>query len=480
MPVRCSRRQFLLGAAALGFAGWAGVRAVRADLPAEAAVLKAAPTTFPLDPPGPPEVFGAWGYNGRVPGPTLRFKQGERLHVMLENALPDATSIHWHGIRLPNAMDGVPHLTQPPVEPGARFEYEFDLPDAGTFWYHPHLNASEQLGRGLLGALIIDEPEPYPAERDLLWLLDDWRLDAHDEIADDFNSRHDVSHAGRIGDLVTINGKLPHVIDVRPGERIRLRLLNAANARNFALHFGGLPVHVIALDGQPVEPHEPQDGLVVLGAGMRVDVVLDCVAEAGSYVDVFDDFYRGREYPLMGLRITGEPLPTAAPGVPPALPPNPLAEPDLANAVRHELLFEGGMRGSLPRETMMPMLMQGKAWTVNGDVIAEHDHAHHSAHPPLFTLARNSTCHLTLRNDTQWYHPIHLHGHHFRVLTRDGQPEPHQPWRDTVLMAPMETVEIAFVADNPGDWMLHCHVLEHHAGGMGGVFHVTRDEVCSA
>ena len=465
---RCSRREFLgLSAGALGAGLWLWPGATRAALAGEQFLI-AGPASFSLEPLGPAEVGGVWGYNASVPGPVLRLRQGSRLRVWLENHLTQATTVHWHGIRLPNAMDGVPHLTQPPVAPGERFVYDFALPDAGTYWYHPHANAPEQLGRGLSGALIVEENLPYPVDRELIWLLDDWRLDAGANVVDDFGSMRDISHAGRIGNTVTVNGRLPADVVARPGERIRLRLINAANARVFALRFGDLPAHVIALDGQPVAPHVPPHGKITLGPGMRADVVLDCMGTEGEVVDIVDDFYPRAVYRLAGLHLAGAPIRTTRPGTPPALPPNPVPEPDLASAVHHEIVFAGGMRGRLSRDTLMGMLQQGMAWTVNGE--SHHADAHH--HAPLFTLARDTTCRLTLVNDTQWHHPIHLHGHHFRVLTRNGQAEPHQPLHDTVLMNPMETIEIAFRADNPGDWMLHCHVLEHHAGGMGGVFRV--------
>ena len=140
-----------------------------------------AATEYRLTPkPGQVNLVGAqyprtpvWSYNGQVPGPEIRVKQGERLRVVVENALDQSTTVHWHGIRLPNAMDGVAGLTQPAIKPGGRFVYEFDLPDAGTYWYHPHLNSSEQLGRGLYGALIVEEHEPPEVDEDITWVLDD-------------------------------------------------------------------------------------------------------------------------------------------------------------------------------------------------------------------------------------------------------------------------------------------------------------------
>src|SRR6185503_17821750 len=127
-----------------------------------------------------------WTYNGSVPGPELRFRQGERLRIGVENALAVDTTVHWHGVRVPNEMDGVPQLTQPPIGAnGGRFTYEFELRDAGTYWYHPHLGSAEQVARGLYGPLIVDEAEPPAVDRDVVWVLSDWRLDRAARIVED-------------------------------------------------------------------------------------------------------------------------------------------------------------------------------------------------------------------------------------------------------------------------------------------------------
>ena len=172
-------------------------------------------------------------------------------------------------------MDGVPFLTQDPIPVAGEFLYEFDALDAGTFWYHPHQRSSEQVGRGLYGPLIVEEADPIRVDRDLTWMLDDWRMTRDGQIAGDFGSRHDAMHGGRIGNSVTINGQMPERIAVRSGERIRLRLINTANARIFGLDFGALEPVVVALDGQPVTPHVPDSNIVVIGPAMRVDLVID-------------------------------------------------------------------------------------------------------------------------------------------------------------------------------------------------------------
>jgi FtsP/CotA-like multicopper oxidase with cupredoxin domain len=410
-------------------------------------VLRLAPAQQALVGAGNPATE-VWAYNGSVPGPVLRYRQGERLRVEVENTLPLATTVHWHGIRLPNAMDGVPGVTQEPIQRGGRFLYEFDLPDAGTFWYHPHLGSPEQVARGLYGALIVEEREPPAVDRDLVWVLSDWRLDRGASVHESFGNAMDASHAGRIGNTVTLNGAIRETFAVRAGERLRLRLLNASNARIYRLRFEGHQPRVISLDGHPLAPRRAEQ--VVLGPGMRADLILDCAAAPGSAHRVIDDFYPKRAYELLKLDYAKDrPLRGAFPPVP-ELPGNPVANPQIDNAERHRIVFAGGAMGALPNQAAH----KGMFWTVNGAPIAEHAH-----HQPLLDLQRGRSYVVELVNETAWHHPIHLHGHVFRVLAT-GQ------WADSVLMDPRSRAQIAFVADNPGDWMLHCHVLEHQASGM--------------
>lgn len=472
-----SRRGFLAGSAAAGAA--VSLRPAWADTP-KSFTLRAAPGRAQLA-PEPWRETDIWCYGSAVPGPEIRVRQGDRLRIAVENALDEDTTVHWHGLRVPNAMDGVPHLTQAPIAPGETFTYAFDAVDAGTFWYHPHQRSFEQVGRGLYGVLIIEETNPPRADREMVWVLDDWRLTQEAGIAEDFGGFHDMSHAGRLGNTVTINGRVPDAVPVRTGERVRLRLINAANARIFALDFGDLAPQVIALDGQPVTPHPPQDarGWVVIGPAMRVDLMIDMTGAPGETLTVTDRFYSDQNFEVIDLAYSETPLRDAPPDWDMALAPNPLPEPDLARARRHEVTFTGGMMGGMVEREMglsssggmmgggmMNRMHDGGIWFVN-DVASE-------GHilDPMLVLERDISHVIAMTNATAFHHPIHLHGHSFRVISRNGVPTAHREWQDTVLMAPRERVEIAFVADNPGDWMFHCHILEHQAGGMMGVIHV--------
>lgn len=466
--------------------------AVLPALPARASPqdyrVVAAPARARLAGSGQPET-DVWTYNGTVPGSLVRLRQGKPVRLVVENRLDQETTVHWHGIRLPNAMDGVPGLTQPPIKPGEGFVYEFTPPDAGTFWYHPHANSLEQLGRGLAGAVIVEERETIAVDRDLLWVVADWRLTDGGRIAASFGNRMEAAMSGRIGNTVTLNGRVSEEEPFRAGERVRLRLVNASLARIMALRFAGHRPVIIAIDGQPCDPHEAEDGRILLGPAMRIDLMLDMQGEPGRRYDVVDNFYDGLSYRLTQLAYDERP-PIRAHALDAALelPRNPLPEPEVASAERHMLTLQGGMmsmrgmsgRGGMRSGGMMGMggMMGGggmmgmghpAVWAINGLSMTGDGHA---GMEPSLTFQRGRSIVLTLRNETAWWHPMHFHGHSLRVLSRNGRAVPHRQWQDTVLMAPKDVVEAAFVADNPGDWMLHCHVMDHQMSGMMTVLRV--------
>lgn len=407
-------------------------------------------------------VSGLWTFGGSVPAPVLRVRQGETLAVRLVNRLAQSTTIHWHGIRIENAMDGVPHMTQAPVGPGESFDYRFRVPDAGTFWYHPHERSYEQVARGMAGVLIVEEPDPPAVDQDLVVAISDWRLSAEGLLKEDFGSPHDRSHAGRLGNRITVNGAINPEFPVMTNERIRLRLANIASARVLKLRVEGVAARLIAVDGQPVSPTiaYEEDG-ITLGPGNRADVIIDMLGEPGRRLALVDVADKRRELATFvyhaSRRARAEPL-----AAPIALPANPVPEPDHSNALDAELVMTGGA-ASESDHTMFPN--PDAIWSMNGRSGMHGD--------PLFGVALGRTVQLRIVNDTAWPHAMHLHGHHFRVLSRSGSRKLRPFWWDTVLMDPREEMTIAFVADNPGKWMLHCHMLDHQAAGMDTWFDVT-------
>ena len=468
------RRDFLLhgGGAALALLGAGGARA-NASGTGERRELVARADTEPLV--GMPWPWTpVWGFDGTVPGPEIRLRRGEALALRVVNALETPTSVHWHGVRVPWAMDGVAGLTQAPIAPGGHFDVDFAPPDAGTYWYHAHASTPEQVGRGLYGPLIVEEETPLAVDRELVWMLDDWRLSAEDaSIVDDFGNRHDLSHAGRIGNTVTLNARLRPPIRVRAGERLRLRLVNAANARQFALDFGDLPLRIVAVDGQPVRPHAP-DGPVALPSAGRVDLVVDLPPTPSATLEVRDVHYRGEPLVVGSLALDARlPLRDAPPDDPIDLGAPTLPEPDLGNAIAREVTMEGGAMGGLRRARLdgrwlgaRELARGGHFWALNELVANGYDI------PPMLEVERGRTVRLALHNRTAFAHPMHLHGHHVKLLARDGRPPPRETWHDSVSVEPDERVEVAFVADNPGRWLFHCHVLEHHMAGMGAIVDV--------
>lgn len=413
-----------------------------------------------------------WTFNDRVPGKHLRIVHGESLSVELNNRLDVPTSVHWHGIRLPNAMDGVAGLTQSAVEPGERFDYTFTPPDAGTYWYHSHVNAYEQVGRGLYGPLIIEERNPPRVDRDLVWMIDDWRLRDDASIVEDFGSGHDKSHAGRIGNVPTVNGRFRDVVPVRSGERVRLRLINASNARNFALTFTELAPQIIAVDGQPITPYESLEPIVI-GAAGRVDLILDLSGKPGSTSTVVDSFYRQSFDLIRFVYDKGTPVRKTTPSWPVELADNNLPEPDLDNAITKTVVIAGGAMGGLRRAKLdgewmglREIAQQGYVWALNDTV------GNKLNMPPLIDVKRGTTVRLHIENRTAFPHPMHLHGHHMKLLSKTGEPLTDTHWVDSPLLMPEQRMELAFVADNPGDWLFHCHALEHHAAGLGALVKV--------
>jgi FtsP/CotA-like multicopper oxidase with cupredoxin domain len=413
-----------------------------------------------------------WGFNGSLPGPVLRYRQGDAVDIHVTNALPQPSAVHWHGVRVPNAMDGVPNVTQPPIPSGGTFDYRYRVVDSGTYWYHPHQSSFEQVARGLYGMLVVEERTPLPVDREVLWVLSDIKLAADNRQAEDFGRIEDFGSDGRHGNVILLNGTPAgpdRVLELRPAERVRLRLLNASSARAFVLEFTGHAPWVMSYDGQAVAPHPVPGGRLKLAAGQRADIVIDGAASPGEPRAVMD---RRGNLQLARVATAGRPVRAKALGRPAAIAPNRLTEPNVGKATDHYLMFEGGVSGApaignvdgkvLKVEEIMEK--HGLAWTMNYS--AQHEHA--LMHEPLFHMRKGEHVTLKMINNTDYEHPMHLHGHFFRVLALNDAPTRLREWRDTVTIGPRGTCDIAFVAENVGEWMFHCHILDHAAGGMMG------------
>ena len=463
-----TRRDLLKGGAALAVAGSLPVRgawaqdgaAVTQELVAGVSDVRFADEPFPQT--------QLWCFGGRTPGPLVRLKQGRQAHIRVRNNLPEATTVHWHGLRIPNPMDGVPVVTQPPIEPGETFDYVYAPPDAGTFWYHSHFNTAEQVGRGLYGALIVDEPEPPQVDRDVVWVLDDWRLGADAQIVADFDNPRDLARAGRLGNMVTVNGRVPGPFPVRTGERVRLRLLNAANARIFMLRFRGHQPLMIARDGHPMEPRFVDS--VELGPAQRVDLIVDMMGDPGRSYRILDTYFPQAPAEIGRLAYGPEPLRDEPPTGVISLPHADIPLPDLTQPQREVIDLSGGDLGNLEQAWVKGELLEkaelyirGKMWAMNG---AAQWCSELGGLRPIFEVELGRTVEMRFRNHSAWPHPMHLHGHSFQVLDHPTKRDQVGLWMDTVVVGPEEQVKVAFVADNPGDWLFHCHILGHALGGM--------------
>jgi FtsP/CotA-like multicopper oxidase with cupredoxin domain len=448
-------------------------RILRAGAAGEPVVLEAKPGTARFLPQGPATPI--WGYGGTVPGPQIRVRQGGEVFARLSNGIGEATTIHWHGIRIDNAMDGVAHLTQHPVAHGQSFDYRFKVPDAGTFWYHPHAHQVMQQDRGLYGILVVEEPEPVGVDREMSLIVDDWRLNPDGTIeTQSLAHLFDAAHAGRIGNLLTVNGAVAPELPARAGERLRVRLCNACNSRVLELLFEDVGVQIVAVDGQPVTP-EPLSGVdtLMIPPSGRVDLVLDLTGEPGSRAAIREVSRQPVAVAHFSLA-TGDRARDKALDTPVSLPPNPVRAPDLSqDPLVFPLLMEGGaMSGMAGAEFkgeyygLRDLAQQHRmVWAFNGKA---DDHS-----GPMFTVAAGRPVVIKMTNDTAWPHAMHIHGHHMLVTARTRGVV--KPWfRDTVLMEPREEMTVAFLADNPGKWMLHCHMLEHQMAGMSAYFEVTR------
>ncbi|MCK6570464.1 multicopper oxidase family protein [Myxococcota bacterium] len=391
-----------------------------------------------------------WLYNGQFPGPRIDVRAGDRVLIHFRNELPQETTIHWHGLRIPDAMDGSPRI-QRPVQPGESFDYDFVVPEAGTYWYHPHVKANEQLERGLYAPLIVRTVDEPTWDRARMFVLDDILLRGGDFapfLADHMEEMH-----GRFGNALLTNGAFQLQQDtVAPGTVERWHLVNAANARTQRLRVRGAEFRVIATDGGPLpEPYTPD--FLEISPGQRfelevradgtgpvaLDSLVDTVNAAGDVVT--------EPFPLFeGVPGEGE---AAAPADWRFVPPTraPARRPE-----RQVVLELDGVNTA-----------HGLEWLINGE-------AH--AHAPLFTFRKGEVVEMTLRNLAGPEHPFHLHGQFFEIYPDSDHWRAQPGLKDVVLLPGQATVRLRAYMDNPGDWMMHCHILEHAELGMMATFRV--------
>lgn len=420
------------------------------------------------------------GYDQQLPGRELRLTAGEVLRVNLANELNDPTTIHWHGLALRNDMDGVPDVTQPPIPAGTAFAYEFVAPHPGTYWYHPHVGM--QLDRGLYGPLVVDDPaEPGDYDREVVLMLDDWtdgvgespeaivaRLQAEGmdmgEMSEGMEGMSeggmgsmggmmgggDSLVGGDAGDVMypmyLVNGRDaddPFVIDARPGERLRLRVINAGGDTAFRFAVGGHEMRVTHTDGFPVTPVSVEAFLI--GMGERYDVIVT----VGDGVFPVVALAEGKDAQAVAVIKT-------ASG---SMPPSDVRPEELDGKVltldelraTDEVSFGSGTPDRI-HDVDLTVNPMDYRWFINGRTFDERE--------PL-RMKEGERIRLRFNNMTGMFHPMHLHGHTFQVNADGGGPR-----KDTLVVKPGETLSVDFLGDNPGDWLMHCHNLYHGESGM--------------
>ncbi len=489
-----------------------------------------------LSPAGKP--VRALTLNGSAPGPTLRFREGEVARIHVNNRLAkEETSVHWHGLLVPNLEDGVPYITTPPIKAGESRTFEFLLKHSGTYWYHSHTGLQEQ--RGVYGSIVIEPKAGTPARTDIpkidreeVLVLSDWTNENPTEVmrtllrgSEWYSLRKGTAQslwgAWRSGhlreyldrekarlpamdisdvayDAFLVNGQVRQSLAARPGETVRLRVINAAAASYFYLSAATGPLTIIAADGMEVTPIRQNRLLIGMAETYDVLVTIPADAPAGLAWEVRATAQdnSGHASLLLGDAGAAEVRPAPAPG-----PLNPYSMDDAMDAILGLMEADGNatdeeaLAEELPRplppyhrlRAVAPTTLPADApareitlrltgdmwrylWSINGKTLDEAD---------VIPVKRGEKLRVVLANDTMMHHPMHLHGHFFRLLMPNGVPAEFAPLKHTVDVPPMSRRVIEFYANEERDWLFHCHLLYHHKAGMGRVFSYTAGDMLS-
>lgn len=474
--MQMTRRQFGLGFLGTGLAlgvaacgGGPGALASSSSAPIKTAAsgklrkysLQARPTRVDLG----GRVVDTWAFGDTIPGTALRATAGDRVQIAFANDLPMATSVHWHGLQIVNAMDGVPGVTTPETPAGGTFAFDFVVPNAGTHWFHPHHGL--QMDRGLYAPFIVDDPaEPGGYDKEWILVLDDW-TDGLGQSPEDIMAGLQASGgsgAGGMGGMnmsgmggmdggdVTypaylINGRMasdPDTLAAKPGQRVRLRIINASADTIFTVALDGHDLDVTHTDGYAVRPTQAQS--LRIGMGERYDAI---VTLGDGVFTLAAQPYGKRGLARALIRTGGGAVPKAS-YRPSNLDAHPMPFDALAAAA-------GTVLPAAVPDTTQDLVLAGSmapyTWTINGATYANTT--------PL-TITAGQTGRLRILNQSMMSHPIHLHGHSFQIGDAGGTGTR----KDTVLVPPMRGVNVDLVADNPGSWMVHCHNAYHAEAGM--------------
>ena len=407
----------------------------------------------------PGKIVKAWTYDGGLPGPLIRAHLGDRVIVHFTNDLPQPTTIHWHGVRVPIEMDGVPGISQPEVKGGDTFTYDFIVRDAGLYWYHPHVMSAAQVGSGLYGALLVEDPADAVGVIDeITMVLSDIGFDSKGVLESADSGGPAGMVFGREGNYILVNGKVMPTLRARSGAPQRWRIVNAAKSRYFLLDLEGQPFYIIGADGGLQVRPETVETLLIT-PGERADVIVVPRGSSGGTLTLRAQLYN-RGYGSVEYRNVEDVLTIGFSDQPP-LPVQKLpavhrdiAAPKVAVATRVDVVL-----------TLPPAGADGKSeFRVNGVPFWK-------AKPYMATVGETQLW--TVKNESKFAHPFHLHGFFFLPLDEKLEPIHPMAWKDTLNVPIDGTIRFLVVFDErPGMWMFHCHILDHADGGLMGHVHL--------
>lgn len=396
----------------------------------------------------------AWTYDGGLPGPLIRATVGDRVIVHFTNSLPQPTTVHWHGIRVPIEMDGVPGISQPEVKQGESFTYDFIARDAGLYWYHPHVMSAAQVGFGLYGPLLVDDPaDGVNVTDEITLVLSDIGFSKGGQLDDPNSGGIAGMFFGREGDYLLVNGKNQPVLKARAGAPQRWRIVNTAKSRFFYLDLEGQKFHVIGTDGGLQERPVSTD-LLLITPGERADVIVTPTGKPGSTLVLramlYNRGYGSVEYrkveDVLSIELTKEPA---------------IVNAKLPNVSRDIIVPSAAGATPVQLEITLKLLEdRSSEFRIN-------DAPFWDAKP--YTAKLGETQVWSVKNASEWDHPFHLHGFFFLVLDANGEPVRPLAWKDTVNIEMKTTTRLLVKFDErPGEWMFHCHILDHADGGLMG------------
>ncbi|WP_214483359.1 multicopper oxidase family protein [Bacillus sp. SM2101] len=405
--------------------------------------------------------FEAWTYNNEIPGEEIRVTEGDFIRVNLKNNLDEPVTIHWHGMVLPNMMDGVAGVTQNAVQPDEEYTYEFEAIEAGTYWYHSHQDSGNQVDRGLYGALIV-EPMEKSYDQDVVLMVDEWSIGESGGMMDHMSG-------GTPGEMdsqmtygtFTVNGKSAPNIDpivANFGERVRLRLVNAGYQKHY-FYLQGNSYNLVANDGKEVIGAPLTSDVIEIAPGERLDIEFNANQSNNWYISSVNNVEGAND---IRIPIIVNHVEKQVEDIDPVVEgKKELSLIDFTNIGEMESIISSEAEPDLIYEmdlnVGMGMMAGGMTYKINGKTFPNTD--------PI-KVQKGDVVKVTIINNSMLDHPMHLHGHYFQVITRNGERLKNPLVKDLINVKPHEQYEILFTADNPGEWVFHCHDLVHAGNGM--------------